>query len=60
MKTKKNFHIVRHYLNGECLFAVNLTESQAVQYGNFVETLVRNEAGGITVWYRIELDPKVY
>lgn len=60
MKNKKNFHIVRHYLNEECVFAVTLTESQAVQYGQYVENLNRNEAGGITVWYRMELDPKIY
>jgi hypothetical protein len=57
MKKQKNFHIVRYYLNDEVQFATSLTEPQAVQYGNYVETLARNEAGGLTIWYRMDIQP---
>jgi hypothetical protein len=58
MKNQKNFHIVRYYLNDEVQFATSLTETQAVQYGDYVETLGRNEAGGLTIWYRMDIQPK--
>ncbi len=54
---QKNFHIVRYYLNDEVQFATSLTQSQSRQYRKYTEDIHHNEAGGITVWYRINIQP---
>lgn len=53
----KNFHIVRHYLNGNVMFAVQLTSKQAKQYEDYLELAYENEAGGMTYWYHIDIEP---
>ena len=53
---KKNFYIVRYYRGSECIFATQLTKKQTEQYKAFIENIHENEAGGFTVWYRMNLD----
>jgi hypothetical protein len=53
----KNFHIVRYYLNDEVQFVTSLTERQAAEYGDYVKTKNLNEAGGFTIWYRMDIQP---
>lgn len=53
---KKNFQIVRYYRGSECIFATQLTSKQAKQYNDFVESIHENETGGVTIWYRMNLE----
>lgn len=53
----KNFHIVRHYLNGNIKFSVNLTEEQAELYEDYFLFSYENEDGGLTYWYQIDIEP---
>jgi hypothetical protein len=53
---KKNFHIVRYYRGSKCIFATNITKKQARQYSNFIDDAYMNDGGGITVWYRMNLE----
>jgi hypothetical protein len=55
--TKKNFYIVRYYLNDEVQFATSLTRSQSRQYLQYTENIHHNEAGGLTIWYRMDIQP---
>jgi len=55
MNKKKNFHIVRHYEYGKVQFATQLTKKQATQYLPYFEQAHNNEAGGLTMWYRIDI-----
>jgi hypothetical protein len=57
MKTK-NFYIVRFYLNGKVHCALSIKKKDEVQFKNFYEHEHENEAGGITTWFRVDLDPK--
>ena len=58
MKNKKNFYIVRYYLNDEVQWGTMLTRKQASQYSGYIEQLSENEAGGLTMWFRIDIQPK--
>ena len=58
MKTQKNFYIVRYYLNDEVKVALTISKSQAKSFTKFFEDVHTNEAGGITTWFRVNLDPK--
>lgn len=40
------------------MFAVQLTSKQAEQYEDYFEFVYENEAGGLTHWYRIDIQPK--
>ncbi len=55
MTKQINFHIVRYYINDQVQFSTQLTQKQAEQYRNYTEFIAYNEAGGITIWYRINI-----
>lgn len=53
---QKNFFIVRYYVNDVCEFAVEITQKQAPQFRKYWENVYENEAGGMTNWFRIDID----
>ena len=57
MKTE-NFYIVRFYLNNEVKVAIRINKKDAGQYIPFFEDIQENMTGGITTWFRVDLDPK--
>jgi hypothetical protein len=57
MKNKKNFYIVRFYLNGKINSALSILRKDAIQFARFYENSQENEAGGTTYWFRIDIDP---
>ena len=52
-----NFYIVRFYLNNEVKVAIRISKKDAKNYLPFFEDVHPNEGGGITTWYRVDLDP---
>ena len=55
---KKNFRIVRYYLNGEVQLGQKISVKQSMYFTDYLEKIVHNEAGGLTYWYRIDIQPK--
>lgn len=55
---KRNFYIVRHYINGNIKFAVEISCKQSKLYTDYFEFVYDNEAGGLTHWYRIDIQSK--
>lgn len=58
MKNKKNFYIVRFYLNGKVYSALSIKKKDAVQFREFFENAHENKAGGTTLWFRVDIDPE--
>lgn len=56
MKTQ-NFYIVRFYLNNEVKVAIRISKKDAKKYTPFLEDIHDNEGGGITTWFRVDLNP---
>jgi hypothetical protein len=57
MKSKKNFYMLRFYLNGECFKALSIMKKETTELWQFFEDMHDNEAGGVTYWFRIDIDP---
>lgn len=57
MKNKKNFYIIRFYLNGKIHSALSIQKKDRVQFYPFMESINDNEVGGTTTWFRIDIDP---
>ena len=57
MKTK-NFYIVRFFLNNEVKVAITISKKDVPQYRDFFDDMKENMTGGITTWFRVDLDPK--
>lgn len=55
---KKNFNIVRFYLNDQVQFAQEISRKDVTKYADFMESIAHNNAGGITMWFRIDIEPK--
>lgn len=52
---KKNFYIVRFYLDGKVYSALSIKKKDAVQFLKFYEDAHENEAGGTTTWFRVDV-----
>jgi hypothetical protein len=58
MKNKKNYYIVRFYLDGKICSALSIMKKDAIQFQEFYEQAHENEAGGITTWFRVDVSPR--
>ena len=57
MKSKKNFYMLRFYLDGKCFKALSIMKDETAELSQFLEDMHDNEAGGVTLWFRIDIDP---
>lgn len=60
MKNKKNFYISRFYINDVCVKALSITKKASTNLWDYHEASKENEAGGITHWFRVNIDPKSF
>ena len=58
MKKKKDFFIVRYFLNDEVEFAHEISRKDIRKFVGYTEEMSMNNAGGVTVWFRIDIQPK--
>jgi len=54
---KKNYYIVRFYLNGKIHSALSIMKKDRKQFFPFATSVTDNEGGGITMWFDIHIDP---
>ena len=54
---KKDFFIVRYYLNGEVQFAHEIRSKDTPNFKGYLEEISLNNADGLTVWFRIDIQP---
>ena len=60
---KKNFNIVRYFVNDVCVKGTHITKSDAkfmMMNGIMPSSIAYNGAGGISTWYDLDIKPRPF